>query len=381
MQIEAAYVLAALVAKTSDHTHQVVDAGALPHFLRLLSSSHDSLRDEVAWAVGNVAGDCIVCRDRLLSLGALSALVQALETYHGTSQRTTVRNIAWALSNLLRGIPPPKLDIIRPSFPWLSALLSSGDSEILESTCWALAFISDSFDGEHDVRALFELDVARQLLILLRDSSSSIQTPALKTLGNIISGNYSQTQSIIDLNVVPVLRNLLDHMDKEIVKNACWTISNITVGTISQIQTVIDFDIFPKLIELMYIPEWRITEWSTDWSLELEIQKESAWAVCNATSRGTSEQVMYLVDNDVIPSFCALLPVSDTKLVTIALEALENILKGTYKIGQSEHVKGLMSSCGCTKTIDTLQSHRSNNVRKRAIRILQSFFVSNTEGI
>jgi hypothetical protein len=169
-------------------------------------------------------------------------------------------------------------------------------------------------------------------------------------------------------------------MDKGIVKNACWTLSNITVGTISQIQTVIDSDIFPKLIELMFLPEWRITEWSTDWSLELEIQKESAWAVCNATSRGTSEQVMYLVDNDVIPSFCALLPVSDTKLVTIALEALENILKGTIKIGQSEHVKGLMSSCGGTKSIDTLQAHRSNNVRKRVIRILQSFFASKNEG-
>lgn len=380
LQLEAAHVLAALVAEASEYTHHVLDTGALPQFLRLLCSSEDNLRDEVAWALGNIAGDCVLCRDRALSAGALLALVQALETYHGASQQTTVRNITWALSNLFRGKPPPVMDVIRPSFPWLSPLLSSDDSETLESTCWALAFISDSYDDEHDVQALFDVDLASRLIHLLRDSSASIQTPALRALGNVISGNDSQTQSIIDLNIVPVLRSLLDHADKGIVKNACWTISNITVGTILQIQTVIDAGIFPKLVELMYLPEWRITEWSTDWSMEAEIQKEAAWAVCNATSRGAVEQIVYLIHNiNIIPPFCTLLQVSDTKLVTIALEALENILKATLKIEQCEDVKGLMSGCGGTKWIETLQSHRSNNVRKRVVRILQSFFTSSPE--
>jgi len=60
---------------------------------------------------------------------------------------------------------------------------------------------------------------------------------------------------------------------------------------------------------------------------EFDIKKEAAWAISNATSGGTAEQIRYLVDCNAIRPLCDLLSVPDVRIVTVALEGLENILK------------------------------------------------------
>lgn len=57
--------------------------------------------------------------------------------------------------------------------------------------------------------------------------------------------------------------------------------------------------------------------------------QEAAWAISNATSGGKPEQIKYLVQQGCIPPLCELLEVHDAKIVTVALEGLENILKVT----------------------------------------------------
>lgn len=105
------------------------------------------------------------------------------------------------------------------------------------------------------------------------------------------------------------------HAEKEtIIKEACWTISNIAAGNMDQIQAVIDAKIFPILINIL-----RGAEYKT--------RKEAAWAVTNATSGGTAEQIKYLVSIGCIPPMCDLLTVMDTNIVQVAISGLENILK------------------------------------------------------
>jgi len=74
-----------------------------------------------------------------------------------------------------------------------------------------------------------------------------VQTPALRCVGNIVTGDESQTQSIINASALPCLLGLLSN-GTAICKEACWTISNITAGTKTQIQAVIDAGIIPHLI-------------------------------------------------------------------------------------------------------------------------------------
>jgi hypothetical protein len=110
---------------------------------------------------------------------------------------------------------------------------------------------------------------------------------ALRTVGNIVTGDDAQTQLVINLNALPALLWMLDNSKKNIRKEACWTLSNVTAGTAEQIQSVINACVFPKLIQLLG-------------SSEFDIQKEAAWAVSNATSGGSPSQIMYLAQQGTL---------------------------------------------------------------------------------
>ena len=74
-----------------------------------------------------------------------------------------------------------------------------------------------------------------------RHQSSNVLVPALRTVGNIVTGDDMQTQVIISCGALTCLLHLLKTAQKKsIKKEACWTISNITAGTKEQIQAVID---------------------------------------------------------------------------------------------------------------------------------------------
>jgi importin subunit alpha-2 len=182
-------------------------------------------------------------------------------------------------------------------------------------------------------------------------------------VGNIVTGDDQQTQLIINLNALPALLWLLDNQKKNIRKESCWTISNVTAGTAEQIQAVINCGVFPKLIELLKCSEF-------------DIQKEAAWAVSNATSGGTAEQILYLASQGAINPLCQLLSVADAKVITVALEGLENILRTASAAGDVIFQRTIsnVSECGGLNLIEELQNHDNQAIYQRSLKILETYF-------
>jgi hypothetical protein len=67
-----------------------------------------------------------------------------------------------------------------------------------------------------------------------------VVSPALRVVGNIVTGDDEQTQRVLNCNLLKTLKNLLTNLsNNSIVKEACWTLSNITAGNERQIQVCI----------------------------------------------------------------------------------------------------------------------------------------------
>mmetsp|Transcript_47674 Transcript_47674/g.132297 ORF Transcript_47674/g.132297 Transcript_47674/m.132297 type:complete len:240 (-) Transcript_47674:290-1009(-) len=195
--------------------------------------------------------------------------------------------------------------------------------------------------------------------------SPSVQTPALRTVGNIVTGDDLQTQIIINFSALPCLLALLSSPKKGIRKEACWTISNITAGNKDQIQAVIDANIIPPLIQLLM-------------NAEFDIRKEAAWAISNATSGGLPEQIKMLVTQGCIPPLCELLKVADPKIVMVALEGLENILKvgdtESKQTGQPNMMAIVINEADGLTKIENLQQHENEDIYGKTIKILEQYF-------
>ena len=278
---------------------------------------------------------------------------------------TLRRNVVWAISNLCRGKPAPPFEYILPALPVLAGLLQSPDTHVVTDACWALSYISDG-DDERKINKILEAGVCAIAVRLLNHQTSSVQTPALRVIGNIVTGDEIQTQLAISSGCLPALKMMLDtNTKKSIKREVCWTLSNITAGNRSQIEAVLEAGVIDSLIHQMSVSEF-------------DVRKEAAWAIANATSSGSPQQIAQLVKRGCIEPLCELVVAADIRVVAVSLEGLENILKqGEDLKPHNNHINPyaqiMEETCGLDN-IETLRSHPSAPIYTKALSIITKYF-------
>eukprot|EP00397_Hematodinium_sp_SG-2012_P023007 GEMP01023879.1.p1 GENE.GEMP01023879.1~~GEMP01023879.1.p1 ORF type:complete len:583 (+),score=132.92 GEMP01023879.1:149-1897(+) len=410
---EAAWCLCNVTAGDHAQTEVVVNHGAIPIFVELIGSRRSDISEQALWALGNIAGDCGLFRDRVLE----EPIIPAILGYKTNEQELTAQRICvWTCGNLWKHHPMPSLELIGPLVPFVVQCLCCpvyDDRGALLDALRALELLcAGAHSGEHDRRIHFVSECAQlapRLLELLKkkDMPDRITEGALRVVSSILSCAGQPREVMIQNGALNPFRELLVHPTPHIRREACRVLGNITACNQGDIASERSYkkDNLPR--PAMYVlasPDHPLVVTRIKAMIheglvqslvqvlahdrDLEVGREAFIALTNALISGSEDQVAHIIGAGVMDPFANLLTLRDLWTVAKTLEAIEHILSMGGSLAD-EFVFVLESDistetranrfcesiedAGVVESVEHLKNHKNKDIRAQALRIAGYF--------
>lgn len=266
------------------------------------------LCDQIVWAIGNIAGDCTNHRNIVSSSNVFNKILAYAEILP-LDQTEKQSNLAWTMTNLVRGKPIAKVEItVSIKKHLLKVFLYFNDFEILTDACWGLYSISEIVCKN----LLKNPNIAQKILSLLINQILQTAIPLFNLLGNIIVNCDNSWDYLNELNILNVILNGMACEKKALRKVSICVLSKLCSKFPQAIQLMIEQKVFGFLFDLM--------------KKEDNVMKKEIFLVFyNSINVATSQQIGIIFKKDGICVMIKLLLLKNQDTVKSAI--LESIIK------------------------------------------------------
>ncbi|PVZ97346.1 hypothetical protein BB558_006700 [Smittium angustum] len=333
---------------------------AIPHLLNIISvvdgNTDNDLKEQAAWAIGNLAGGDEEFREVLYSSGALQSLTNLLDS----KDESVVRTSCFAISNM-------EYETIF-EVGWILAYLSAKSSlsqlnEILESS--VIVKLCE-FVIEEKIKGIFVL-------------------PILRMLGNLAAGTDDQVEKLISkVNVIKIIKLQLEeinvevrtgnesdskeepgrNMSRSVEKETLWVLSNLTASNETLLTKILDQDEKEEKGRIVDTLSKIINRQGYD------LKKEAAYSVLNICDH-TKVFLSKLPYKNFIKEFVDFINSHDQELVKFGLHFIEVLFKN---LPREECVELINSTIGGIDAIEEAVLSDDEDIRSGACRIQREYY-------
>ncbi|CAK68058.1 unnamed protein product (macronuclear) [Paramecium tetraurelia] len=361
LQYEALWIIYNIVCLTQQEMKNIFDNNAI----NILLLVHDSQIDEIIelgiCILAKISGESVQFRNMLLQKGIVEQLLKLAPCYQ-LNNPDIFTSILWAMANLGKQKHIlKKVHFSKKLTQILSEILLSvqDESQILYA-CWGLYYLSDNDDGQQ----YFSLKppVIQKLTLLLNSQNESFITPALKTIGNILTGNEEQTAQVLNTGVLKVFEMLLTQNYSQVIqREVCWSLSNIVAGTPAQVDQILKNDSLLKSLFKQFQQG------------EAQIFKEMSYFLSNLISYTDLNSIgHFLTQYDCFQKMSIMLDINDETIRRIILEGILEFSKKIQYNAKLQEYKQLMENSKIIDKVKIIQNNVANDLSEQAIEILQT---------
>ncbi|OMJ69073.1 hypothetical protein SteCoe_33310 [Stentor coeruleus] len=351
LQIECLWCLINLASGPPHIIKKLFDNNIKDPLKKLLNSDDPELLHHTIWCIGNLVGDSSCPRFALIEL--IPLLVDLINKI----PQDRWKNIIWALSNFCRGKPYINREATQQILTVIPKLLKTNDDDLITDSCWTLSFMS-SIDAER-VQDIVDIEILSNLVGILNLEPGRFTLPSLRIIGNILWGS-DQAQKILELGFLDCVNKLLTQKKIALKKEILWILSNITSGSDEQIKQVLNHSCIGIVIKCLEDPD-------------IEIRNEAIWVISNATNAQDKNLVLKIIEIGAFPLICEFLNFSDSKVIMVVLEGIDNLLWAGSGFEVNDVALKLDEIGGLNK-IEALQHCRNLKVYNKVVEIMEKYW-------
>uniref|UniRef100_A0AC34F600 Importin subunit alpha n=1 Tax=Panagrolaimus sp. ES5 TaxID=591445 RepID=A0AC34F600_9BILA len=358
LQFDSTWILAHIASGgTEEQTAVIVEADAIPHFIRLLNSPNKEIVGQALLGLAHIINKNAENRDKCINAGIIPALIKLADSE--SSNIAINQNIAWTLKNICKHQNSNNLlpiTVIQEIMPIFSNFLKSENALILSETLMGIANCGNGSRISREIIINHQKIVKKVIPAFLKSTNSKIQHSVLNVFKVIANGTIQQRKILLNDEILNPMKALIKSTNKHIKRDVLYIFEKIIETKNEQeINYIFDAAFIHEIVKLLKFNDYKN-------------RINAAKIISNISENPKIARI--LIKQNVIPRLCKILkhPFENDGDIICVLKTAKNILENSGD-KKSTIIEEINDAGGISLFLQ-FKIHRNDEVKKLTKEII-----------